>query len=343
MKRRLWLVGMLALAAWTITYPAQARDNRMVAGPLNGLPTLQDKALRRPLAVMVENYAPDARPQTGLLPASVVFETVAEFGITRFMAVYQEQDAPVVGPIRATRIYYNHWADALHAIFAHAGGNSDALLELERLQDLVNIDEVATERGLYDTGAAYFFRSPARYAPHNLYMYPAKLRAHVAATTTWTMRTAPWTLAHKAPASLVRRPARGSIDLSFSGPDYAVRYEYDRVSNSYLRSMGGKPHVDAISGVRVAPQNVVVLLAKVTPDRSSDTLGSVVVQSEGQGAAYYFRDGRVRSGRWRKTAISTPLELLDDAGQPIRLNPGQTWIEVVPQGNPVSWKVPNAP
>ncbi len=126
--------------------------------PLDGLPTTRALALRRPLAIMVENFAPDSRPQTGLGPASVVFETVAEFGITRFMAVYQEHDAPVVGPVRSARVYYDHWAEGLHAIFAHAGGNSDALRELWGLSNLVNIDEVATEVSLADTGADYYFR-----------------------------------------------------------------------------------------------------------------------------------------------------------------------------------------
>jgi hypothetical protein len=72
-------------------------------------------------------------------------------------------------------------------------------------------------------------------------------------------------------------------------------------------------------------------------------LGSVVVQSEGQGPAYYFMDGTVRQGSWRKDAIGAPLQLLDASGQPVAFNAGQTWIEVVPQGNAVSWTAPKAP
>jgi len=66
-------------------------------GPLSGLPTRPDLAKRRPVAVVIDNFDPDARPQAGLNRASVVFETVAEGGITRFMAVYLEKDAPIVG------------------------------------------------------------------------------------------------------------------------------------------------------------------------------------------------------------------------------------------------------
>ena len=90
----------------------------------------------------------------------------------------------------------------------------------------------------------------------------------------------------------------------------------------------------ALAGCQHSPQRVV---ATPPPDTSSDTAGSVVVQSEGQGTAYYFLDGAVRQGSWRKDAIGAPLQLLDGAWRPVVFNPGQTWIEVVPQGNAVSW------
>jgi len=323
--------------------PPLAALAELVAGPLDGLPTPRGAALRRPLAIMVENYAPDARPQTGLLPASVVFETIAEFGVTRFMAVYQEHDAPLVGPVRSARVYYDHWAEGLRAIFVHAGGNSDAVAELWTLPNLTNIDEIATQRSLDDTGAPFFARSSARSAPHNLYTYPALLRAEAAAQGQWTVGEPPWQLAHKAEAPLAQRPAGGAMDIAFSGPAYAVHYDYDRATNTYPRSMAGQAHLDAVSGARIAPKNVVLLIAGVTPDSSSDTLGSVVVQSEGVGTAYYFSDGTVRQGLWRKDGVDEPLQLLDRAGNPAPLNPGQTWIEVAPQGNAVSWDARQAP
>jgi len=317
--------------------PPPAALAELVAGPLDGLPTPRGAALRRPLAIMVENYAPDARPQTGLLPASVVFETIAEFGVTRFMAVYQEHDAPLVGPVRSARVYYDHWAEGLRAIFVHAGGNSDAVAELWTLPNLTNIDEITTQRSLDDTGAPYFARSPARYAPHNLYTYPPLLRAQAAALNAWTVGEPPWRLAHKADAPLHQRGVASVIDIAFSGPAYAVHYEYDRATNTYPRSMGGQAHLDAVSGARIAPKNVVLLITEVTPDVSSDTPGSVVVASEGQGEAYYFLDGAVRRGHWRKDTAESPLLLLDDQGHTVSLNPGQTWFEVAPRGSAVSW------
>ncbi|MGH2444307.1 MAG: DUF3048 domain-containing protein, partial [Chloroflexota bacterium] len=92
-----------------------------IPGPLDGQSTKRHLALRRPLAVIVENYAPDSRPQSGLAPASTVIETLAEGGVTRFMAIYLEHDAALVGPVRSTRMYFDHWAAGFHAIFGHVG------------------------------------------------------------------------------------------------------------------------------------------------------------------------------------------------------------------------------
>src|SRR5919202_6718039 len=87
-----------------------------VPGPFNGLSTRRAQAIRRPLAVILENYAPDSRPQSGLSQASTVIETLAEGGVTRFFAIYLEKDATKVGPVRSTRMYFDHWAAAFHSI-----------------------------------------------------------------------------------------------------------------------------------------------------------------------------------------------------------------------------------
>lgn len=312
----------------------------IIPGPLDGIPTRRALALRRPLAIMIENYAPDSRPQTGLTAASVVFETLAEFGVTRFMAVYVEHDPPVVGPVRSARVYFDSWAAGWHAILAHAGGNADALHELWLLPGLVNLDEVATEVSLYDTGSPLFYRSTDRLPPHNLYVYPAQVRAHVAATGHWTVGGSPAVLAHKQPVPLAQRPASGSIDINFSYPAYAVHYDYDRTTNTYLRSMGGAPHTDAVSGQQISPANVVVFFAPVSDDPAADSAGAINVQTVGSGPADYFHDGVVQTIQWSKLSVIAPVEFRTPQGAPVRFNPGQTWIEVVPQGNAVTWVTP---
>src|SRR5438270_2006820 len=86
----------------------------ILSTPLHGEPIPRTIAVRRAVAVILDNYSPDARPQSGLNAASVVIETLVEGGITRIMAIYLEHDAPVVGPVRSTRVYFDDWAGAFH-------------------------------------------------------------------------------------------------------------------------------------------------------------------------------------------------------------------------------------
>ncbi|HVA90366.1 MAG TPA: DUF3048 domain-containing protein [Chloroflexota bacterium] len=319
--------------ALVIPHPA------FVPGPLTGQRVSWAVAHRRPMAIIVENYDPDSRPQTGLNYASLVFETVAEDGITRFMAVYLENQAPLVGPVRSARVYYDAWANGMHDIFVHAGGNDDALAELFVLHNIQDLNEVAFEDANYIAHVPFFIRSTDRVAPHNLYTIPAQVLLYLRSQHKQLSGNFPDSLPHQNPAAPFHRPHGGVLDLNFSGPGYEVEYQYDHATNRYLRFMGGVPHVDAVTGHQLAPSNVVVLAASIASDPKAGVSnpGAVYVQDTGVNKAYYFRDGKEFKGTWRKTRGSSPLELLDSHGRPFRLVPGQTWIEVLPSTGGMTW------
>lgn len=314
-------------------------------GPLDGASTPRKQALRRPLAVIVENFAPSSRPQTGLGAASTVIETLAEGGVTRFMAIYLEHAAPKVGPIRSTRMYFDTWAAAFHAILAHVGGNDDALAALWHLPKIYNIDENRWEISLYNTGTPLFWRGTQRAAPHNMYASTKKLRAYATKHhEDWAYTNA--YLLHKHQAPLKRRGHSGSIYISFRNPlyladdpAYDVQYNYDRKSNTYARIMGGAPHIDAATGKQLTPSNVIVMKtgAATADPAAGPTPQSILIPVLGSGKAIYFRDGKVEYGRWHQANINAPLRFTDNHGHQVAFNPGQSWIEVVPAGSPVSW------
>jgi hypothetical protein len=319
-------------AASTQNPPGPTPHPSVVAGPLDGLPTAWDVAHRRPMAIMVENLDPDARPQTGLSSASLVFETVAEYGITRFMAVYLENLPPEVGPVRSTRVYYDAWAEGMHAILVHAGGNDDALAEIFGMHDLADVNEVAFEDANYIAHVPFFVRTTDRVAPHNLYTYPSKVFTYLNQKHVATAGEFPDFLPHKNPDAPFHRPFGSVVDINFSSPGYAVEYQYDHATNRYLRFMGGVPHSEASSGHQLAPSNVVVLMASIQPDPNGgpSNPGAVYVQETGKNVAYYYRDGQQFIGTWHKATRDAPLKLLDSAGRPFKFDPGQTWIEVLP-------------
>jgi len=302
------------------------------AGPLTGLPTRPDRATRRPVAVVIDNFAPNARPQTGLNQASLVFETLAEGGITRLLAVYLEQDAPVIGPVRSARIYFDDWAAGLDAIFGHAGGNQDALRLLPNLPSVANMD------GLASVASAAYERSEDRVAPYNLYTSSAGLRQAAQQAGEAVSGSYPVALPHRTPDPYAQCPSTAWIDVGFSYDAYNVHWVYDRADNRYVRTVSGQVQEDANSSRAEAPSNVVVLFTQVTPDPDPFTPGSINVETMGAGQALYFYDGHVVKGSWQKADVGAPLVLLDAQGQAQSLDPGQTWIEVLPAGSPVTYQ-----
>lgn len=318
-----------------------------VPGPLDGQRTPRKLALRRPLAVIVENYSPDSRPQSGLGEASLVFETLAEGGVTRFMAVYLEHDASSVGPVRSTRMYFDHWAAGLHAILAHVGGNDDAQALLWDLPRVFNVDENRWEISLTDTGTPLFWRSASRLAPHNMYTSTYVLRKYAQKHgQNWSYQGA--SLVHKAAAPLKARGHATTISISFQNPlypvdvpTYDVQYTYDRAANLYRRYMGGSPHVDPLTGHQISPANVVVMqTANAVADAyAGPTPQSILIPTLGTGTAWYFMDGHVMKGTWQQQNENAPIRFLTSKGKPVAFDPGQTWVETVPSSSHATWTV----
>jgi hypothetical protein len=318
-----------------------------IPGPFDGQSTPRNLALRRPLAIILENYSPDSRPQAGLAAASTVIETLAEGGVTRFMAIYLEHDATKVGPVRSTRIYFDHWAAGLHAILAHVGGNDDAQRQLWLLPKVFNIDENRWEVNLYNTGTPLYWRGQDRVAPHNMYTSTYKLRQYAGSKNEDWAYTGAYLL-HKPPKPLKARGHSTSLSIAFANPlaptpvgDYGVQYVYNRASNTYLRYMGGTPHVDANTHRALRPSNVIVMQTgpASTDPYAGITPESIQIPTLGTGTAWYFRDGTLSRGTWKQINQNAPLQFFDRGGREAAFNPGQTWIEVVPPSSRVTWTV----
>ncbi len=136
--------------------------------PLTGELIAQEGDAAKPVtAIMLEN-SPDARPQSGLKDAEIVYEAIAEGGVTRFLAVYQQHKPQLIGPVRSVRMYYVHWLTPYDASVAHIGGSA-AALQLVRNGSYRDIDQ------FFNAGS--YWRANDRYAPHNVYTSFEKLDA----------------------------------------------------------------------------------------------------------------------------------------------------------------------
>lgn len=310
------------------TRHTSVRLDAVVTGPLDGLPTPRSRAVRRPVAVVIDNVALDARPQSGLSQASVVFETLVEGGITRLLPIYLENDASQLGPIRSARPYMVAWVAGLHGLLVHAGGSPAALSMLKSMSAVGNVEALLPD--------PHFKRMAGRSAPDNLYSSSGAART-IARENGWTAGSIPTWFLHSPAAPPHKRGPAATISLDFSTTatpspaSYAVSYRYDPISNRYVRAVGGEPDTDAVTHRPLEPSNVVILFTDITPI-TGDSLGRLDVRTAGAGQAVFLRDGHVVKGTWSKTSNLAPLQFLDRAGNAVALAPGQTWIEVVPPG-----------
>ncbi len=290
--------------------------------PLDGLQyDNKDKANRHPLAVIIENH-PSARPHSGLIDASLVYEAITEGGITRFMAIFGPTDTKELGPIRSARLFFMDWLKEFDAFFAHAGGNEDALANIGNY----SIKDIPHANDYY--WRDYKGRNVA--SEHTLYSSTEKLYEY-ASNKKYNINSSDYTkYKFKKDGPGLEQGGKG-VEINFSSASYKVSWSYDFASNSYLRSMGGSEHKDLATNETIKAKNIIVQ----TVSRTLQPHGSYgdqnwVFDTIGSGDAKIYRDGKEISAKWKKTALTERTKFYDESGAEMEFNPGKTWIEVVP-------------
>jgi hypothetical protein len=290
---------------------------------LSGAQVETEAATRQAVTgIMMEN-SPDARPQSGLKNSGVVFEAIAEGGITRFLVLYQEQKPQLIGPVRSVRMYYVDWVAGFNASVAHVGGSAAALKEV-RNGNYRDIDQFFN--------APSYWRAKDRYAPHNVYTSFEKLDALNAkkgyATSDFTGFTRK--------DSIATTPTATSVDVKISGPLFNSRYAYNATTNTYDRSQAGKPHLDREDG-QISPRVVIVM--KVDQKRVFEDGYREQISAIGSGTAYIFQDGTVQEVSWKKPSRTEQITFTDAAGADVPLARGQTWLTAIPSTTgSVTWQ-----
>ncbi len=284
--------------------------------PLTGL-KLETAAAARPIVVMINNFAA-ARPQSGLTNADVVWEVLAEGGITRLIAVFQSTEAltDTVGPIRSIRPYLIDIGDSYGGVLAHAGASNDGYAILQR-RDKPYLDEISN-------AGSYFWRSKERNAPHNLYSSLEKLREGAESKKYKTDVTVPAYTFTEGGAAEAGAPATG-ITIRFMLQNYKVGYEYDAVSGLYKRSIGEKPHIDMNNNEQLTAANLVVLGAS---HKTLDSEGRLAVDLTKGGPAMLFQKGKMIELDWVRSPDGM-IRIVKD-GAEAAFVPGKTFFHIVP-------------
>jgi hypothetical protein len=280
-----------------------------------------DAARRRPIVVRVPND-PTARPQSGLADADVVFEMLAEGGITRYAVVFHSRDTQSVGPIRSARLSDLHYTPMLRGILAHVGASGPVLERIRQAaarDAFVDIDQFQHPEA-YD-------RVSSRPAPQNVYTSTQRIREAAKEKSKDKVDVPPIEFDAAAPNA---GRAATSLVLPYTG---AQRVEYRFENAGYTRIQDGKPTMDDAAKKEVRPDNVVVIKTEITEvkDIVEDERGSfsLEIRSEGTGPVVILRDGQRLDGTWSRTAPDM-YHFKDASGKPIKLKPGLSWIHVVP-------------
>lgn len=315
------ITNKITVTAKTAATPAP----KIYYSPLTGSKVADEATTQAAVTgIMIENSL-ESRPQSGLKQAGIVFEAIAEGGITRFLALYQEAKPQVIGPVRSLRLYDIDWFAPFQASIGHVGGSQAALQEV-RNGNYRDIDQFFN--------GSYYRRVSDRYAPHNVYTSFERLDALNAAKGYTSSSFTSWP---RQDGKKAKVSDATNISVRISGQLYDSQYVFDPQTNTYARSQAGEPHLDREGG-QIQPSVVIVMditMTKVFEDGYREQITTI-----GSGKVRIFQNGTVTEGIWEKTARASQLKFLDNTGKEIALNRGQTWISAVPSntGGDVTWQ-----
>lgn len=323
-----------------------------IANDINSEPTF---------CIQIPNGVDGARPQVGLNSASIVFEAIAEAGITRFAAIFKNPiNQSALGPIRSLRVYHLDWDSPFDCTIVHAGGADDAL------------SAVSTGYKHLSESYTYMWRSSGRwtrsgflgyYAPNNL-LTSGSLLARFHREKENDLRSHPQSFPRLTPEEstnqqqLVQKSTEqteqttpthkqiSNIHINFNWQaNFNVSYLYNQNTNTYFRSFqnGEKhlsytcehtkeqpsPHFDCPAPTQINPDVVIVMRVKqrTSPlDHYHEDITTI-----GSGSTYIFQNGTVFEGSWHKSDRSSQIIFKDSNGEIIKLKPGRTWISAIPE------------
>ncbi|HLF69944.1 MAG TPA: DUF3048 domain-containing protein [Actinomycetota bacterium] len=323
--------------------PSPSPSPKPIICPLTGREASKGIDADRPaLAVKIENSTA-ARPQAGLDSADIVYEELAEGGITRFMAVFQCSDASALGPIRSARLVdVDILLEYAPVLFAFSGANS---IVRTKVDSTVGITDIRFGKH----GAAYH-RERGRPAPHDLFSSSEKLRAlsSLRGAPSSGLRFDPNASAIPTPtparnsaspsvSATVTTPPGRQVTFDYSSSANATSYTYDPTVKAYLRFQGKVAH-KLVTGRQVSAVNVIIMQVRVRQGTIRDSIGnySPDITVVGEGKVVVLRGGVATEGRWVRESLSRRTRFVDSQGKPINLLPGNTWINLVPTDRQVT-------
>jgi hypothetical protein len=279
----------------------------------------------RPYAVMINNNH-SAWPQCGLKDAYLVYEIIAEGGITRMMALYKDSYPTKVGSVRSARHYFIDYAEENDAIFVHWGGSPQAYSRI--YTGINNIDGVSLE-------GSVFFRDKSlrRDYEHTGFANLEKIKTYAEEKGYARETNKDLLLDYSAEAidlsTNIQASSANEIILKYSNY-HTTSYEYDSENKVYKRSMAGKANVDLETGEQYTAKNIIIYKVDNYTLNDGENKGRQELENIGSGNGYYVSNGYSVPITWSKTSHSGQTVYKYESGEEITVNDGNTFIQILP-------------
>ncbi len=291
------------------------------------LKIVDETSKSRPYAVMINNNHA-AWPQCGVQDAYLVYEIIAEGGITRMMALYKDQDTAKIGSIRSARHYFIDYVEENDAIFVHWGGSPQAYSRISssRIDDL---DGIALE-------GSVFFRDKTlnRAYEHTGFTSMTNVKEY-ADKKGYTRDTNKDLLLNYSIDEIDMENLEGalvanSVDLKYSNY-HTTSYEYDEETKLYKRSMSNTANVDLVTGEQYTAKNIIIYTVQNYTLNDGDNKGRQDINNIGSGNGYYVSGGFYIPITWEKKSHTdqTVYKYMD--GTELKVNDGNTFIQICPK------------
>ncbi len=320
------------------TQPSQPEDTKPELNyqhPLTG-EALAEPMLQRPVAVMLNNIIA-AMPQHGVSQADILYEVLAEGGITRCVGIFTDlESVEKVGSIRSARKYFVQIAQGYGAAYVHAGGSGEASNYLSTLK---NMDLDA------GNSATYFYRDQDRLnsgysIEHTLFSSGEKILKYAdqCKVSTTVDKEKSYGMTFDDEKVVAGKAAKKvTVYFNFGGKPSAytksTAFTYDEKTKLYTAAQHGGDYIDGNTKEAIAFRNVVALYASTSAQSGSQLL---TINTTGTGTGYFASNGQMVSIKWSRASVNDPFTFTLENGDPLTFGVGSTYIGIIPTGATVN-------
>ncbi len=295
----------------------------------------------RPIAFMIDNNV-NAQPQSALNQAYLVYEIIVEGGETRLMALFKGVDVSgkdvTVGPIRSARHYFIDYALENDAIYAHLGQSPQAESYISNF-NVSDINGQIYDTGKARTGTSLYWREKSKKAPHNAYTSIKSILEICQKKNYKTTSNKKSVLHYVAEEVKFAETAISASKINIPyGPNHTVQYVYDEARGRYTRFSKGKKQVDEQTGEDVTAKNIIVTFIRNTTLDDGEGKGRQDLDNFTNAKGYYITNGKAIKITCKKQNVGGQTQYVDEAGNEINVNDGNTWINICPIDSKVTFE-----